>query len=69
MHKNLKVNYIPINQVTPYEGNARTHSPRQIKQIAQSISSFGFINPILIDTDGRLVAALLGQHDVADLEV
>lgn len=44
--------------------NARTHSKRQIAQIAASIRRFGFNNPILVDADnvvraghGRLEAA------------
>lgn len=36
--------------------NARTHSPPQIKQIAASIKRFGSLNPILADTDNRIVA-------------
>jgi DNA modification methylase len=52
--------------------NARTHSKRQIRQIANSVSEFGFTNPILIDGEnfvlaghGRLAAAkLLGMERV-----
>lgn len=36
--------------------NARTHSVKQIKKIAESIRSFGFVNPVLIDQDDRIVA-------------
>jgi ParB-like chromosome segregation protein Spo0J len=36
--------------------NARTHSKRQIKLIADSLKAFGFVNPILIDEDGMIVA-------------
>ena len=52
--------------------NARTHSRRQIRQIADSIAAFGFTNPILVDEDnliiaghGRVEAAqLLGMSEV-----
>ncbi|MBL4575416.1 MAG: site-specific DNA-methyltransferase [Opitutaceae bacterium] len=36
--------------------NARTHSKRQLKQIAASIGKFGFLNPILIDETGMVLA-------------
>lgn len=36
--------------------NARTHSAKQIKQIAESIRTFGFINPVLVDYGSRIVA-------------
>ena len=32
----------------PYTGNARTHSKKQIRQIANSIERFGFANPVLV---------------------
>ena len=43
----------PTSSLRPYSGNARTHSPKQIKQIARSIERFGFNNPVLIDDDLR----------------
>jgi DNA modification methylase len=46
----------PIDQLLPYANNARTHSPAQIQQIAASIREFGFVNPILIGPDNRIVA-------------
>ena len=39
-----------------YVGNARTHSPKQLRQIADSIRRFGFVNPILIDAEGDIIA-------------
>lgn len=39
-----------------YSNNARTHSPKQIKQIARSIERFGFNNPVLIDDDDQIIA-------------
>lgn len=46
----------PVAGLTPYAGNARSHSRRQIRQIADSITRFGFTNPVLIDADGGIVA-------------
>lgn len=36
--------------------NARTHSDRQIAQIAASIAEFGFTNPVLVDESGVIIA-------------
>lgn len=46
----------PIQDLVPYEKNARTHSPDQVDQIAASISEFGFTNPVLIDEKNMIVA-------------
>jgi DNA modification methylase len=45
-----------ISALRPFERNARTHSNRQIRQIAESIGAFGFVNPVLIDSTNRIIA-------------
>ena len=68
----LKIDYLPVDNLRPYERNARTHSAEQVSQIAESIRQFGWTNPLLIDEDneiiaghGRLAAALeLGMAEV-----
>jgi DNA modification methylase len=73
----LSVTYRPVTALAAYPRNARTHSKRQIRQIADSISAFGFTNPILIDAGntivaghGRLLAAqLLGMTDVPTIRL
>ena len=52
----LNIQYLPAISLAEYTGNARKHSPAQIRQIARSIEEFGFINPVLIDADGQLLA-------------
>ncbi len=47
---------IGIDTLKPYPRNARTHSNKQIGQIADSIKEFGFINPVLIDGDKQIIA-------------
>jgi DNA modification methylase len=46
----------PINSLRPYAKNSRTHSKRQIKEIARSIERFRFTNPVLIDESGQIIA-------------
>ena len=45
-----------IDALSPSDHNARTHSPKQIRQIGDSIREFGFTNPILIDEQGKVLA-------------
>lgn len=47
---------LPISALTPSARNARTHSRKQVKQIASSIEEFGFTNPILIDDENTILA-------------
>src|SRR5262249_14798391 len=52
----LNVELIPISLLKPNRRNARTHSAKQIRQIANSIAAFGFLVPVLIDDDQTIVA-------------
>lgn len=45
-----------ISDLKANSHNARTHSKRQIKQIAASIKQFGFLNPVIIDKSGVIIA-------------
>jgi DNA modification methylase len=68
----LQIENWPVDRLIPYARNARTHSDKQVAQIAASIAEFGFINPVLIDSDhgiiaghGRVLAARkLGRTEV-----
>ncbi len=54
--KDLKIEIIEISKLKPWANNARTHSKKQIKQIAASITEYGFTNPVLIDDKGNIIA-------------
>ena len=56
MLPSLSVITLPVATLVPYAENARTHSPAQVAQIASSIAEFGFVNPVLVDGAGVLVA-------------
>ena len=72
-----QIEYIAISSLRPWPGNARTHSKKQVRQIADSIERFGFTNPVLIDQQnmmlaghGRVAAArLLGIAKVPCLRI
>jgi DNA modification methylase len=62
----LSIEYVQPGDLKPFGRNARLHSRKQIRQIADSIVTFGFTNPILIDHEnmilgghGRVAAAAL----------
>ena len=68
----MNIEYTLVRELKPYANNARTHSKKQVRQIANSIKRFGFNNPVLIDDKNQIVAGhgrveaakLLGLHAV-----
>ena len=52
----LRIKYRAPDQLKPYPRNARTHSKKQIRQIAESVRQFGFTNPIIVDGEGVILA-------------
>ncbi len=52
----LKIRYDDPTRLRPRLKNPRTHTAKQIEQIAASIKQFGFINPILIDGGKEVIA-------------
>jgi ParB-like chromosome segregation protein Spo0J len=68
----LQVIYRAIETLVPFARNARTHSRSQIRKLRDSIQSFGFVNPILINQSGTIIAGhgrveaakLLGMAEV-----
>jgi DNA modification methylase len=52
----LKLLYRRIDELKPDPANPRRHSKKQIRQIARSIQTFGFIVPILTDRFGNIIA-------------
>lgn len=69
----LRIEYLPVDCLTPYEGNTRKHAPEDIDQIKASIIANGFLDPlgiwgdknIIVEGHGRLIAAKeLGMETV-----
>jgi hypothetical protein len=52
--KNIEL--MPLEDLRPYDRNARLHTRSQIEKIAKSIAAFGFNNPILIDSEQGIIA-------------
>ena len=64
---NLQIEYRAPEALKPRPGNPRTHSRKQIRQIAASIKRFGFVNPVLVDDDGFLIAGNLNRRYIAEI--
>lgn len=67
-----KYGNVDIKRLKPYEKNARTHSEEQVERIATSIQEFGFINPVLIDSEYGIIAGhgrVLGAKKLGMKEV
>ena len=52
----LRENMISVEDLVPYELNPRKHGKNGVKAIAESIKQSGFVQPILIDQDNRIVS-------------
>jgi DNA modification methylase len=73
----LEVEHRVPGSLKPYARNARRHSKKQIKQIADSIERFGFTNPVLVSDEGQIIAGhgrveaakLLGLETVPTLRL
>lgn len=60
----MNIEWMKPGELTPYPGNAKMHPPAQVDHIANSIKSFGWQQPIVVDAEnvviighGRLMAA------------
>ena len=68
----LKIEYLPIKALKPYEKNTRKHQKKDVDNIARSIEKFGMNDPIgiwkdniIVEGHGRLLACKqLGMNEV-----
>lgn len=52
----LSVTYCAVTELKPYLQNSRAHTRAQVKLVAESIKSFGWTNPILVDDEANVIA-------------
>lgn len=73
----LSITNLKISELKPYSRKARTHSRKQIRQIARSIEEFGFLNPIIVDENNEIIAGhgrveaakLIGLNEVPTVQI
>lgn len=51
-----KMQLVSVSKLIPYINNARTHSAEQIMKLRSSLREFGFINPVIIDSEYNVIA-------------
>lgn len=51
----MEIKWIKIEDVKPYENNAKLHDKTQIANVAESIKQFGWQQPIVVDSDGVII--------------
>lgn len=51
----MEIRSVKIKEIKPYDRNAKKHDDTQINNVAESIRQFGFVQPIVIDSDGVIV--------------
>jgi len=47
---------VPVAACRALGRPTRKHSPQQVRKLAESLNRFGFVLPILIDSEQRVVA-------------
>src|SRR3954469_7462724 len=52
----LFIVYQALADLKPRAANPRTHSKKQVAQIANAIKRFGFTNPVLVDDNNGIIA-------------
>ena len=68
----MQVKQVRLQELRPYEANAKKHDDRQIKNVAESIRQYGFVQPLVVDRHGVIVighcrflaAQMLGLQEV-----
>jgi ParB-like chromosome segregation protein Spo0J len=51
-----RIEHWPLARLKPYARNAKTHNADQVAKIAASMAEFGWTVPVLVATDGELIA-------------
>jgi hypothetical protein len=54
--RNLDPNLVRVESLKPLGRETRKHPPSQIRKLQASIEQFGFVLPVVIDVDGRVIA-------------
>lgn len=58
----MQIIKLGIEELTPYENNAKKHTPEQIEQIKNSIQAFGNIDPLGIAGENNVIFVGNGRY-------
>ncbi len=62
----MKKAQLSLDDIKPYQNNAKKHPKKQVKLIAESIRRFGFDSPIIVDKENIIIAGH-GRYEAAQL--
>ena len=68
----MLIETLKIDDLKPYEKNAKTHPKKQVDLLAENITRFGFTTPVLVDKDNNVIAGhgrLLALKQLSKTEV
>ncbi len=51
----MDITEIPVGALKPYKNNAKIHTKEQIGVLAKSIKNYGFIQPVVVDSDLKII--------------
>lgn len=51
----MEILYVSVKDIKPYKLNAKKHPKKQVQYIANSISEFGFKQPIVLDKNNEII--------------
>lgn len=63
----LKIEYLAIGKIKPYDKNARKHEKYDVEQIAKSIEKYGFNDPIGVWSKKNIIVEGHGRYEAAKL--
>ena len=52
----MKIEFVKLGELQPYKNNPKLHPLSQVERIANSIGEFGFLVPVLVDSDRNIIA-------------
>lgn len=67
--KKLKIKYVKLTEITPYERNPRVISEEAVTKVQESIESFGFKQPIIVDNNMVIIAGHTRYKAATNLEL
>lgn len=52
----MEIKYLPVTDLKPFHRNPKKHTPTQVQMLKKSMETFGYTQPILINSDNMIIA-------------
>lgn len=57
-----EIRRVAIDDLKPYENNAKIHGKKQLEKLVKSIQEFGFMSPVLVDKELHIIAGHISKY-------